>query len=67
LSALTVDQFRDLGYVVNDALADGFSFAAMVQAFGVSSEPIALVEGTLPMPIVVVDRTGHEVRRIPRI
>jgi hypothetical protein len=67
LSALTVEQFHDLGYVVNDALADGFSFAAMVQAFGVSSEPIALVEGTLPMPIVVVDRTGHEVRRIPRV
>ena len=67
ISAVTVDQFRDLGYVVNDALADGYSFAAMIQAAGGSGQPIALTEGTLTMPLIVVNRGGHEVGRVSRL
>lgn len=69
LSALTVDQFRDLGYVVNDALADGYSLAAMIRAMGApaSQGPIALTEGNLTMPLIVVDKTGREVRRVARV
>jgi hypothetical protein len=64
LSAVTVDQFRDLGYVVNDALADGITLAAAIQAAG---SPVALVEGTLEMPLVLIDRRGRAVGRIARV
>jgi leishmanolysin len=65
LSALTIAQFRDLGYVVNDALGDSYSFAALLQAAG--QAPLPLVEGQLTMPLIVIDRSGHKVRTVPRI
>jgi leishmanolysin len=65
LSALTIDQFRDLGYVVNDALGDSYSFVALVRAAG--TEPLPLIEGKLSMPLVVIDKTGHAVRTVPRV
>lgn len=67
LSAVTVNQFRDLGYVVDDAGADSYSLAAMIQAAGGAGQPIALVEGTLPMPIIIVNRGGREVGRVSRL
>jgi hypothetical protein len=65
LSAMTVQQFRDLGYVVNDASADAYTFAAAVQSFGAPS--LQLVEAQLQGPIVVINRNGGVVARIPRI
>ena len=65
LSALTIAQFRDLGYVVNDALADGYSFAAAIRAAG--GEPLQLNEGRLTMPLIVINRAGNMVGRIQRI
>jgi hypothetical protein len=65
LSAMTVQQFRDLGYVVNDASADAYTFAAAVQSFGAPS--IQLGEAQLQGPIVVINRNGGVVARIPRI
>src|SRR4026207_922730 len=34
LSAMSVQQFRDLGYVVNDAPTDTYTFQALIQAAG---------------------------------
>jgi leishmanolysin len=65
LSALTIAQFRDLGYEVNDALGESYSFAAMLQAGG--NAPLPLIEGKLTMPLIVIDRTGYAVRRVERI
>jgi hypothetical protein len=65
LSALTIAQFRDLGYVVNDALGDGYSFAAAIRAAG--SEPLQLNEGRLTMPLIVINQAGNLVGRIQRI
>jgi hypothetical protein len=64
LSAITVDQFRDLGYVVNDALADTYTFQAAIQ--GAFQAPLQLVEGRVPGDIIVINRQGHAVARIPR-
>lgn len=65
LSALTIDQFRDLGYVVNDALGDSYSFAAAIRAAG--GEPLQIGEGKLTMPLLVINRAGNLVGRIQRI
>lgn len=65
LSAVTVNQFRDLGYVVNDALADGYAFAAMLQSYGV--QPVALVEKTLEKPLVLINKKGRAVGSVPRL
>ena len=32
-----------------------------------ASAPIKLMEGILTMPLIVVDKTGHEVRRVTRV
>ena len=66
LSALTIDQFRDLGYVVNDALGEPYSFAAAIQAQAQVQTAIPLNEAGLTMPLVVIDRSGHIVRRLQR-
>jgi len=64
LSAITVQSFRDLGYVVNDALADLYAFQAFVQSAGA---PVPqLTEIPLPGDIRVIDRRGRTVARIPR-
>ncbi len=65
LSAMTVQQFRDLGYVVNDAIADNYSFQALIQAAGTPS--LQIVEGQLPGSITVINRRGGVVARIPRV
>ena len=65
LSAMTVQQFRDIGYTVNDAPADTYTFAALVQSFGAPS--IQLGEAPLPGSIVVINRRGGVVARIPRV
>ncbi|HEV8355780.1 MAG TPA: leishmanolysin-related zinc metalloendopeptidase [Gemmatimonadales bacterium] len=64
LSAITVDQFRDLGYVVNDALADSYTFQASLRS--ALETPLQLIEGKVPGDIIVINRQGHEARRIPR-
>ena len=64
LSAMTVQQFRDLGYVVNDVPADNYTFAALVQGAGAPAFQIS--EAQLRGPIIVIDRRGREVARIPR-
>lgn len=65
LSALTIAQFRDLGYVVNDAMGETYSFAAAIQAQIVQG-PLALVERQPTTPMVVVNRTGRIVRTVDR-
>jgi hypothetical protein len=65
LSAFTVQQFHDLGYVVNDALADTYSFNALILAAGTPS--FQIVEGELPGNITVINRQGGVVARIPRV
>jgi hypothetical protein len=64
LSAISVASLRDLGYQVNDALADSFSFMAAVQAYG--QPAMAITEGQLPGEIVVINRQGRRVGSIPR-
>jgi len=64
LSALTIAQFRDLGYVVNDALGESYSFAAAIRAAG--AEPLQIGEGKLTMPLIVINHAGNMVGRIQR-
>jgi hypothetical protein len=69
LSAFTITQFRDLGYVVNDAVADPFTFLASLQAApGLPSLAggFQLNEAPLLDPIIVIDRQGRRVARVPR-
>jgi hypothetical protein len=65
LSAMTVQQFRDLGYVVNDALADAFTFQAFIQA--AVSPSFQLIEAPLTGSITVINKHGGVVARIPRV
>jgi hypothetical protein len=65
LSAVSVQSFTDLGYVVNDALADAYTFQGMIQAAG--SKGIQLVEGVPPGQLIVINRQGRAVARIPRV
>jgi hypothetical protein len=64
LSALTINQFRDLGYEVNDALGDTYSFAAAIQAQ--LAAPIQLIERGLTSPLMVINRAGRVVRTMKR-
>lgn len=64
LSAFTAASFRDLGYVVNDAVSEQFTFQAFLQT--VLEPPFRIVEGKLPGPILVIDRRGRVVRRVER-
>jgi hypothetical protein len=64
LSALTLAQFRDLGYEVNDALGDAYTFAAAIQAS--VAAPVQLIERGLTSPLVVINRAGRMVRTIKR-
>jgi len=65
LSAVSIDQFRDLGYVVNDALAENYTFQGAIQAAGAVS--FTIVEGQLPGYITVINRQGKAVARVPRV
>jgi hypothetical protein len=64
LSAISVASLRDLGYQVNDAIADPFSFMAQLQGYGPPA--LRIVEGRLPGDILVINRQGRRVRSIPR-
>lgn len=71
LSAFTAGSFRDLGYVVNDAVTDAFTFQALLQAAPAPLmsfvSGLQLVEGKLTHPIIVIDRQGRTLRRVPRM
>jgi hypothetical protein len=71
LSAFSAASFRDLGYVVNDAVTDSFTFLASLVA--APAPPLTsfisglqLIEGTLPGPIIVINKRGRTVVRVPR-
>ena len=64
LSAFTAASFRDMGYVVNDAVSEQFTFQAFLQS--VLQPSFQIVEGKLPGPILVIDRRGRVVRRVER-
>jgi hypothetical protein len=65
LSAFSLASLRDLGYVVNDAVADAFTFQP--QLLGGFGGGITLREEALKGPIIVIDRRGRETARIPRM
>lgn len=65
LSAFSLASLRDLGYVVNDAVADPFTFQP--QLFGGFGGEIRLVEEPIKGPIIVIDRHGKERGRLPRL
>ncbi len=65
LSAFSLASLRDMGYVVNDAVADLYTFQArLLGGFG---GEYRLNEAPIPGPILLVDRYGREVGRIPRL
>lgn len=64
LSAISVASLRDLGYQVNDALADSFTFMAALQGYG--QPGLQITEGQLPGDIMVINRQGRRVGTIPR-
>ncbi len=71
LSAFTATSFRDLGYVVNDAATDPFTFLANLvgaPAFALPSfgAGFQLNEGVITGPIIVIDRRGRRVATVPR-
>jgi hypothetical protein len=65
LSAFSLASLRDLGYIVNDAVADPFTFQP--QLLGGFAGEIRLMEEPLKGPIIVIDRRGRETGRIPRM
>jgi len=65
LSAFSLASLRDLGYIVNDAVADSFTFQP--QLLGGFGGEIILREEALKGPIIVIDRRGRETGRIPRM
>jgi|KBSSwiStaDraftv2_1062776.scaffolds.fasta_scaffold15009_4 leishmanolysin len=65
LSAITAAAFRDMGYVVNDAPSDPFTFQASLQAM-LAGPAFELREAALVDPILVIDRRGRVVRRVER-
>jgi hypothetical protein len=65
LSAFTAAAFRDMGYVVNDAVAEPFTFQASLQS-ALAGPGFQLREGTIPGPILVIDKRGRVVRRVER-
>lgn len=70
LSAFTAASFRDLGYIVNDAVTDSFDFQAFLQAAAPPLQSFIsgfnLIEGKLTAPIIVIDKRGRTVARVPR-
>jgi hypothetical protein len=70
LSAITIASFRDLGYVVNDAVGDPFTFLASLlgaPAPSFQSGGFHLNEQPMTFPIIVIDRQGRTVARVPRV
>jgi hypothetical protein len=65
LSAFSLASLRDLGYVVNDAVADPFTFQP--QLLGGFGGEIQLREARIDGPIIVINRHGQETGRRPRL
>ncbi len=65
LSAITSSSLRDMGYVVDDAQSDPFSFQVALRA-ATGSPGMRLNEVPLPGPIYAVDRWGRVTDIIPR-
>lgn len=63
LSAFTAASFRDLGYVVNDAVTETFTFQAALQAM-LGGPAFQLREARMMEPILVIDKRGRVVRRL---
>ena len=51
LSAITIASFRDLGYVVNDAVADSFTFLTALQGAPSLLGAAQLRRGSCPTPL----------------
>lgn len=68
LSAISVAALRDMGYVVNDAAADAYTFVppATLQALTADDMRLELREGPLPWPIRIVDQNGQVVGTLRR-
>ncbi|HEU5219792.1 MAG TPA: leishmanolysin-related zinc metalloendopeptidase [Gemmatimonadales bacterium] len=71
LSAFTAASFRDLGYIVNDAVTDEFTFQASLQAVPQLIMPtfgsgFQLREAAMTDPIIVIDRRGRRVATVSR-
>ncbi len=62
LSAMTIGSLADLGYVVNDALADNYSFQAFIQ--GIAGSQLDLIELPWQGTTRVIDRHGRTVGRV---
>jgi hypothetical protein len=65
LSAFSLASLRDMGYVVNDAVADPFTFQP--ELLGGFGGQFNLVEEPIKAPIIVINRRGRETGRIPRM
>jgi len=63
---MTVQSLRDIGYVVNDAGADAYSFQAFLQGLTLSRMQLVEDPTLLRGPITVINRSGRTVARIPR-
>jgi len=65
LSAITTASLADMGYVVDDALSDPFTFGAALLRLGVS-RGVEYRMVPFSEPIWVVNRYGRPIGRIPR-
>ncbi len=65
LSAITTASLADMGYVVDDALSDPFTFGEGLLRFGIT-RGVELRMVPFSDPIWVVDRQGRRVGTIPR-
>jgi hypothetical protein len=68
LSAISVGALRDAGYIVNDAVADAFTFVppATLRAPALSADQVELRERLSPWPMQAVDQSGRVLRTIRR-
>ena len=64
LSAFTVGSLRDMGYIVNDAVADAFTLTALLRAG--PTPAMELREVPLEGPIYVIERRGRPAGTRPR-
>ncbi len=65
LSAITTASLADMGYIVDDALSDPFTFGAALLRFGIT-RGVEYRMVPFSEPISVVDRRGRRVGTIPR-
>lgn len=63
LSAFTISAFRDMGYVVNDAVADEFTLATALAMFG--GPRLEMRHGPIPWPVRRLGRDGRVAGFLP--